>query len=71
MLVAVVLVRQKRKRENGTLWLPEGFGVPKKQKRREPIGQDGQDLNLKVSYFFCTAGSSVNTYYVLLFVFAT
>lgn len=43
--IIVVLTHQKRKREAGALWLPEGFQLSKKQ-RKEPIGQD--DFNLQV-----------------------
>nr|XP_032815029.1 neurogenic locus notch homolog protein 1-like isoform X2 [Petromyzon marinus] len=43
-----VLVGRKRRREQGTLWFPEGFilGPPSdKKKRREPVGQD--DVGMK------------------------
>ena len=41
-----VLAHRKRKRESGTLWLPEGFS-PNKKQRKDPIGQD--DFQLQVN----------------------
>lgn len=46
MLILVLgVLAAKRKREHGTLWLPDGFLAKNDGKRREPVGQD--DFGMK------------------------
>jgi len=58
--IIAVLTRQKRKRESGKLWMPEGFALSKKQ-RRDPIGQD--DFNLEVLLVSAFESSRVTRFF--------
>jgi len=49
LAVVGVVVHRKRKRASGSIWEPEGFKLPHKKERKDPIGQD--DLQLQVIAF--------------------